>query len=423
MSSRPKIQTPTAFAKMDELHSSLPTHQQFVCYMCCDHVSTDESIILKSCSHQGCKSCTTKWIKKQEESGHATSPTCPFCRAEIDDDDVIAILGRPFKQREALSRPANEEIDELTLQWLNNQTTLCPGCGSRVEKSDGCDHMTCLCGCEFCFECGSMQCLCNGDEGMTYTSDEEPIRDCDGVVNLRACVQRENGKDVRRDRALLRYEKMAEEDARWATYMDDNNSCNGRWLFSHRKKSKNLALLTQHCKFSSSSFRQECDAKRQAKQQRRYQTITEEDNRWMSTHERVRSSYLPVQANDAAFAYNSCDGRWLFSCGKSTTSAMALVQQCNSINIRRQRYQRERSNQDSVLAHSSWLFENESQDTQIPALRNQDSALMRPTARITMSQKKMDHVETLRTSSFFCEMMERGLLDFLGVVLDTPERQ
>mmetsp|Transcript_39516 Transcript_39516/g.85222 ORF Transcript_39516/g.85222 Transcript_39516/m.85222 type:complete len:355 (+) Transcript_39516:38-1102(+) len=331
-----------------------PFQQQFVCSMCCDHVSADESIILQACSHQGCKACKTKWIKIQEESGQSTAPTCPFCRADIDNDDVVTVLGRPFKQREAIARPTDEEIDELTLQWFNDQTTLCPGCGSRVQKVDGCDHMTCLCGCEFCFECGSIQCLCS-DNGRTYTSVGEPIRDYDGTVNLRACLQRKNGKGVRRDRALRRYENMAEEENRWM-FDDEWNSCDGKWLFSCSEGSKSVVVLTQLYKFSSSNFRQECETKRQVKQQRRYQIVNEEEHRWMSIYARVRSSYLPVQANDAAFEYNSSDGRWLFSCRKSSTSAIVLVQQCNSIDIRRQRYQRDRSNQDIIPVCPSWLF-------------------------------------------------------------------
>mmetsp|Transcript_34434 Transcript_34434/g.63491 ORF Transcript_34434/g.63491 Transcript_34434/m.63491 type:complete len:278 (+) Transcript_34434:48-881(+) len=213
-SATPAITTPCLPVETEEQTPSLPTQQQFVCYMCCDKVSTNESIILTACSHRGCNSCTTKWIKKQEDSGQATSATCPYCRASTHDDDVIAILGRPFKQREALTRPANEEIDDLTLQWFNDQTKLCPGCGSRVEKLDGCDHMTCLCGCKFCFECGEVRCIC-ADDGVAYEGEEEPIRDDNGIVNQRLCMLRRNGRRIRVERAQRRCEKMTKEDNRW----------------------------------------------------------------------------------------------------------------------------------------------------------------------------------------------------------------
>mmetsp|Transcript_7625 Transcript_7625/g.16514 ORF Transcript_7625/g.16514 Transcript_7625/m.16514 type:complete len:421 (+) Transcript_7625:104-1366(+) len=418
-SATPAITTPCLPVETEEQTPSLPTQQQFVCYMCCDKVSTNESIILTACSHRGCNSCTTKWIKKQEDSGQATSATCPYCRANIHDDDVIAILGRPFKQREALTRPANEEIDDLTLQWFNDQTKLCPGCGSRVEKLDGCDHMTCLCGCEFCFGCGSMRCLCNGDEGTTYPTEEEPIRDANGIVNLRACMSRKNGKDVRRERALRRYETMAEEEDRWTYAADDERegnfkfiSCDGKWLFSCRKSSKSVVMLMQLYKFSSSRFHHQCREKRQVNQQRRYHAMIEEENRWMSNSERVRNLHL--YDHNSAFAYKSCDGKWLFSCRKSSTSAMVLMQQCNSHRVRQQRYERRQSNQGVIPVHPSWLMENEGEEAQLQALQLQYVA-MQP-AIVAMARKKEEQVKTLKTLSYFSGMMGNELLDFFGLV-------
>jgi len=319
---------------------------------------------------------------------------------------VIAILGRPFKQREALARPANEEIDDLTLQWFNDQTKLCPGCGSRVEKLDGCDHMTCLCGCGFCFKCGSMRCLCNGDEGTSYATEEEPIRDTNGIVNLRACISRKNGKDVRRERALRRYETMAEEEDRWTYAANDErdgifkfNSYDGRWLFSCRKGSKSAVALMQQYKFSSSSFHQQCSEKRQVNQQRRYQSMIEEEIRWMSPTERVRN--LHFQDQDSVFAYNSCDGRWLFSCRKISTSAMVLTQQCTSHSVRRQRYEREQLSQGLIPVHPSWLFENEGQDSQLRVLRLRYEGVAIQPAIIGMAQNKEEQVKTLKTLSYF----------------------
>lgn len=32
----------------------------------------------------------------------------------------------------------------------------CPGCTMRVQRSDGCNHMTCVCGTEWCYVCGAM---------------------------------------------------------------------------------------------------------------------------------------------------------------------------------------------------------------------------------------------------------------------------
>ena len=48
-------------------------------------------------------------------------------------------------------------LEEMAqLQALNKRlktVVWCPWCGDCVEQNDGCDHMTCFCGHEFCWRC------------------------------------------------------------------------------------------------------------------------------------------------------------------------------------------------------------------------------------------------------------------------------
>jgi len=37
----------------------------------------------------------------------------------------------------------------------------CPACKKWIERYEGCDHMTCQCGHEFCFQCGATNCQCH----------------------------------------------------------------------------------------------------------------------------------------------------------------------------------------------------------------------------------------------------------------------
>lgn len=41
----------------------------------------------------------------------------------------------------------------LSMDEISKSSKPCPRCGEAVNKSDGCDHMTCLCGYEFCYGC------------------------------------------------------------------------------------------------------------------------------------------------------------------------------------------------------------------------------------------------------------------------------
>jgi len=57
----------------------------------------------------------------------------------------------------------NRINNKKTLEYIRNNTTQCPGCRISTVKIDGCNHMTCICGAEFCWGCKSeySDCLCN----------------------------------------------------------------------------------------------------------------------------------------------------------------------------------------------------------------------------------------------------------------------
>jgi hypothetical protein len=38
--------------------------------------------------------------------------------------------------------------------WLKANAKLC-SCGKWIQKAEGCDHMTCVCGAEWCYVCGA----------------------------------------------------------------------------------------------------------------------------------------------------------------------------------------------------------------------------------------------------------------------------
>ncbi|KAJ7786064.1 hypothetical protein B0H16DRAFT_1489038 [Mycena metata] len=50
---------------------------------------------------------------------------------------------------------AKYQEDELNKKWLTDSTMACPGCTLNIEKSHGCNHMTCSrCKMHFCYRCG-----------------------------------------------------------------------------------------------------------------------------------------------------------------------------------------------------------------------------------------------------------------------------
>jgi hypothetical protein len=95
--------------------------------------------------------------------------TCTLCKMLLTCHE----LGEERKcPAEPKSLVALRELGELQ-EWRQ-----CPSCNNMVEKIDGCDHMECPCGVEFCYRCGSFynewdDCDCTGDVHSDEEHDDE----------------------------------------------------------------------------------------------------------------------------------------------------------------------------------------------------------------------------------------------------------
>lgn len=229
-----------------------------ICYV--DTSTSSAGIVLTTCQHLVCTPCLIRWIEKEEASGQE-APACPICRVQIDEDDVCQIIGRPFAPRELGSEESNsEEIDEFTLHWLNENTVLCQGCGSRIEKESGCDLIECLCGYRFCYKCNAPggRCDCNrghGFLGLEWGSLEEyiiqPVRDENGFVDIKSCIEqrrwKQEGERVRNNRYYRRHEQWEESEMFWRRGMKPCKAmelCHGRWIFSCKTNRASAQMLT-----------------------------------------------------------------------------------------------------------------------------------------------------------------------------------
>ena len=64
-----------------------------------------------------------------------------------------------------------EKLDELFFNFARgNKFKQCPYCKNWVEKNEGCDHIACRCGNDFCYLCGKgmndniYEHVCNNDD-------------------------------------------------------------------------------------------------------------------------------------------------------------------------------------------------------------------------------------------------------------------
>jgi len=124
-----------------------------------------------------------------------------------------------------------EHIDKLDKELFEKERWKpCPGCKLMVEKAEGCDHMTCDCGTEFCYGCGGeyiggMPCNCAGQRD--WVDDEPEANDAamqqqiiDGLANL-GHEDREFGEELETNNGGRNGDGWDTSNDGWNTQNDD----------------------------------------------------------------------------------------------------------------------------------------------------------------------------------------------------------
>ncbi|KZT61087.1 hypothetical protein CALCODRAFT_491746 [Calocera cornea HHB12733] len=114
---------------------------------------------LRTCPRCGlsfCAYCRRTW--------HGVLTRCVFAKAQAfvleyqkaaEGSQARKAIEQRYGRANVLRLVAQHEEDEKNRAWLKQSTMPCPGCQVHVEKSFGCNHMTCSkCGCHYCFSCG-----------------------------------------------------------------------------------------------------------------------------------------------------------------------------------------------------------------------------------------------------------------------------
>lgn len=142
------------------------------CHICLGEITNANGLEkLERCQHEFCSPCLVWWLETSEVN-RKEQATCPTCRQEISIWDVVRILGRPLQKVMPPTTPVAEEPDEFTLCWLKDQgAKQCPGCSVWIVREHGCNQMECLCGQEFCYCCGEINCPNMYDRGE-YDDDD-----------------------------------------------------------------------------------------------------------------------------------------------------------------------------------------------------------------------------------------------------------
>eukprot|EP01105_Mastigella_eilhardi_P010639 TRINITY_DN2479_c0_g1_i1.p1 TRINITY_DN2479_c0_g1~~TRINITY_DN2479_c0_g1_i1.p1 ORF type:complete len:571 (-),score=148.95 TRINITY_DN2479_c0_g1_i1:60-1772(-) len=177
-----------------------------------------------------CPTCSTAVIvDKQQNLGVCTNCQNSFCTicyqswhpgrpCELSEDKLQKLI-----RREAITRNKNELLaiqtakdnlfsELMSLKWIAGNVRMCPVCNTFIEKTMGCNHMTCSqCHNEFCYQCGvqvsgyghfsSSRCILFTYDGSLERPAARPLPVRTPAVMAHIIAQRlavQNGSAVRR---------------------------------------------------------------------------------------------------------------------------------------------------------------------------------------------------------------------------------
>mmetsp|Transcript_5929 Transcript_5929/g.16099 ORF Transcript_5929/g.16099 Transcript_5929/m.16099 type:complete len:175 (-) Transcript_5929:518-1042(-) len=153
------------------------------CPVCLQDDPKDKSMAwhtTATCSHRVCMGCFQGYARNQlNDASFQGDFKCPVCIHPLTPADTgIATQGsealvRQWKAKlEARKNAAvvdtskadaerHRKDNALSVNWIDVNATKCPDCKVPIQRSEGCDHMTCnQCSCYFCYRCGVRQGEC-----------------------------------------------------------------------------------------------------------------------------------------------------------------------------------------------------------------------------------------------------------------------
>ncbi|KAK4098016.1 hypothetical protein N658DRAFT_561402 [Parathielavia hyrcaniae] len=117
----------------------------------------------RGCAQPICADCARGWYGLNRPGAviNIAALSCPFCRRM--PTTKVAALPDGLRYLGGL-RDAVREAGEWVYAWCAGGCgaagrvveRMCPACGVATEKTVGCDHISCVCGKHWCFNCGEM---------------------------------------------------------------------------------------------------------------------------------------------------------------------------------------------------------------------------------------------------------------------------
>lgn len=108
-----------------------------------------------------CFTANCPYVVEMAHAGQITVIKCPLCQGSYClQCEKLAHDGLTCEEKKAL-----QQEDPLVIEFVKGkQLRRCTACKFWIEKTEGCNHMTCRCNNEFCYICGTEWKLCNCEQ-------------------------------------------------------------------------------------------------------------------------------------------------------------------------------------------------------------------------------------------------------------------
>jgi hypothetical protein len=132
-----------------------------------------------------CCGCLT--LKVVAYSKHNEPYKCKNYFCELHGQGICMKCNQTFHN----DTPCDQAMDEATQKFIQETSKPCPRCDNGVHKIDGCNHMTCVCSTQFCYQCGNEFDKENGSYKISEHYDNEISRSLamNGLIPERLCQQ------------------------------------------------------------------------------------------------------------------------------------------------------------------------------------------------------------------------------------------
>ena len=113
-----------------------------------DPMKSNEPLICNQCNTKFCFNCSQIWHPKYTCSENARR--------------IRKIAGKEARRRE------KEDEKQMEKYLKDNKSIKCARCSALIQRNDGCNHITCRCGHEFCWLCGETVYISIEDTPLHY---------------------------------------------------------------------------------------------------------------------------------------------------------------------------------------------------------------------------------------------------------------